>query len=288
MFKKFDRILPICTLLVTLLLLVMVAMAWYVSNDTVTASGITGATQGENYTLTLERGQYDETNVYENLFFDLYTNLNDYPQRSQHYIFIQYDETNGWTWHKVDELSFTNVTPGNAFYFRIKLDTNGNLDEPINLSASFDGVSSELIPNKLQILNGYVCTSDGYALYEIVNNQVLIDGKVLYDCTNGTIKLDDYLIQDTFRFYSFDLLFPINATDEYHIGKSSTKLSSLPKFDITVEESDLDAANNAYYYFALEFNEEDSLVQMPNSSVPTSNCYLYQKFIISEVAISKE
>ena len=256
MFKKFDRILPICTLLVTLLLLVMVAMAWYVSNDTVTASGITGATQGENYTLTLERGQYDETNV--------------------------------WTWHKVDELSFTNVTPGNAFYFRIKLDTNGNLDEPINLSASFDGVSSELIPNKLQILNGYVCTSDGYALYEIVNNQVLIDGKVLYDCTNGTIKLDDYLIQDTFRFYSFDLLFPINATDEYHIGKSSTKLSSLPKFDITVEESDLDAANNAYYYFALEFNEEDSLVQMPNSSVPTSNCYLYQKFIISEVAISKE
>lgn len=255
MFKKFDRILPICTLLVTLLLLVMVAMAWYVSNDTVTASGITGATQGENYTLTLERGQYDDTN--------------------------------GWTWHKVDELSFTNVTPGNTFYFRIKLDTNGNLDEPINLSASFDGVSSELIPNKLQILNGYVCTSDGYALYEIVNNQVLIDGKVLYDCTNGTIKLDDYLIQDTFRFYSFGLDIPTNdeSLDE---ANSVTSLSSLPKFDITVNQSDLDANNNAYYYFALEFNEEDSLVQMPNSSVPTSNCYLYQKFIISEVAISKE
>ena len=254
MFKKFDKILPICTLLVTLFLLVMVVMAWYVSNDTVTASGITGATQGENYTLTLERGQYDEVN--------------------------------GWSWHKVDELSFTNVTPGNSFYFRIKLDTNGNLDESINLSASFNGVSSELISNKLQILDGYVCTSDGYALYEIIDNQVLINDYVLYDCTSGTIKLDDYLIQDTFRFYSFNLDCP---TDDESLDEalSVTSLSSLPKFDITVTQSDLDSDNNAYYYFALEFNEEDSLVQMPNSSVPTSNCYLYQKFIISEIAISK-
>ena len=86
---------------------------------------------------------------------------------------------------------------------------------------------------------------------------------------------------------SFGLDIPTNdeSLDE---ADSVTSLSLLPKFDITVNQSDLDADNNAYYYFALEFNEEDSLVQMPNSSVPTSNCYLYQKFIISEVAISKE
>ena len=65
MFKKFDKLLPVFTLCITMLLLIVVVCAWYTSNEVVTADGVVGSTSGPDvelyvttYSLTKEGNTY--------------------------------------------------------------------------------------------------------------------------------------------------------------------------------------------------------------------------------------
>ncbi len=53
---KRNLILNIATLVTTSLLLVFLVMAWYISNEQVSVTGIQGSTADDAFQLTLERG----------------------------------------------------------------------------------------------------------------------------------------------------------------------------------------------------------------------------------------
>ncbi|MBQ3254041.1 MAG: hypothetical protein IJA65_05730 [Acholeplasmatales bacterium] len=261
------------SLLCTLFLFICIITAWYVTNKEASATGIMGSTEGDHYTLKLQRGTYNEA-------------------------------TTKWTWEDTEHLSFTNISPKNSFYFRIALDIE-DTSENISLSANFADISSTIIEDRLVISDGYVCVKEGttsYPLYELVDNKVTIKevineittDKVLYQNVNNKVLLDDYLIEDTFKFYNFGLTEPTNnvlpvedpSTNE--IEDNSVVLSQLDPFNIQVTEENIiteNGKNKAYFYFALEFNEDLSIVTQEGQE-GNSNCYMYQKLSIGHIQIT--
>lgn len=266
-------ILNICTLFVTAALLIFVCLAWYTSNKNVSANGIIGSTLGENYSLELERGTYNGTE---------------------------------WEWNKTNSLSFTNMNPGNVFYFRIKISFT-NSENKYSINVSFDKVDSELIDGNLIVENGYVCkkrtvtstsaTSQNIPLYKIENNVVKVstlkkDGKydnikdyttekILYKINSNSITLADMKIQNAFNTYKIE---EPNAEPEVENKKlellEPNKLDNAKfVYDVTIDENKL-----SYIYFALEFNENASLAKI-NDAI-SSNAYLYQKLIIGAISVT--
>ena len=75
MYKRLDKILPIFTLCITMLLLVVVVMAWYVENEKVTADGVIGSTQAADvelqvttYSLSKNGNNYVKGDVIDNMY----------------------------------------------------------------------------------------------------------------------------------------------------------------------------------------------------------------------------
>lgn len=252
------------TLLCTMFLLICIITAWYVTNEEASASGITGSTDGDSYSLKLQRGLYNSS-------------------------------SEEWTWIDTEHLAFSNVSPGNTFYFRIALELENSSD--LNLKASFDNIVSSLMPNKLTVIDDYVCTIEGSVpLYEInSDDQCIVNDKVLYNVMDSLdsegnqvkeIYLDDYKIEDTFLFYNLGTVEPetndITILDDELDNSDIQVLSNVTNFNLTRSENE-----TTYFYFALEFNEELTMVDVYGDGIENSNCYLYQKLSIGYIAISK-
>ena len=84
-------ILNLITLVTTSLLLVLVVFSWYVSNKVVRATNIMGESATDNFTLNLERGEYDGSS---------------------------------WTWTPTKSLSISNMQPGDTFFFRFRIESH--------------------------------------------------------------------------------------------------------------------------------------------------------------------
>ena len=252
------------TLLCTLFLLICIITAWYVTNKEASATGITGSTDGDSYSLKLQRGLYD-------------------------------DEDDEWTWIDTNHLAFSNVSPGNTFYFRIALELDNNND--LNLRASFDNIVSSLMPGKLTVSNNYVSTVEGNVpLYKInEDDECIVNNKVLYQIIDGQdsegnliqeIYLSEYKIEDTFLFYNLGTIEPetndITVLDDLISEDDIKVLSEVSNFNLTRSEEGI-----TYFYFALEFNEELTMVDIYGDGMESSNCYLYQKLSIGYISISK-
>lgn len=240
------------TLLCTLFLLICIITAWYVTNKEASATGITGSTDGDSYSLKLQRGTYSES------------------------------ANPKWTWQDTESLSFTNISPGNKFFFRIVIDAEK--DKAYNFTAAFDDVKSSLIPDKLAVNGNYVASVEAnnkfYNLYPIVNNAVIIkpddkEERILYQIVDGNIILADYKLEDAFLFYPIGTLEPANTT----LAMEGLGLNNL-KFDINVTATE----NEVYYYFALEFNETNS--EETIDGLTNSNCFMYQKLSIGHIQIT--
>ena len=255
---KKNTIMSIMSLVITTFLLFFIVSAWYVSNKEVSVNGIFGNTAGDGYSLKLQRGTYNSS-------------------------------TNKWSWEDTESLSFANVSPGNKLFFRIVMNTNEG--ESYNFSAKFDGISSSLTEDKLVVNNGYVAAvvyGGLIDLYKIVDNAVTVTNdssvtKTLYtiDAENN-ISLADYKIQNAFLFYSLETTEPANTTLPSTGGQPFfNELDNPLQFDfgITAESS------QAYYYFALEFNENRSIETI--DGVPQSNMYMYQSLSISCIQIKE-
>lgn len=98
MFKKFDKLLPIFTLCITMLLLIVVVCAWYVENEIVTADGVVGSTSGPDvelyvttYSLTKDGDAYIKGEEIDDMFD--YNNLEH--KTTAILIVIEYKFNNG-------------------------------------------------------------------------------------------------------------------------------------------------------------------------------------------------
>ena len=249
--KNKNLISSILSLFFTFFLLITCILAWYTNNKNVSANGIIGSSAGDNYSLKLQRGYYDK-------------------------------ENNSFEWEYTESLTFSNISPGNKFFFRIEIDAEVGTD--YSFTATIDDISSSLIEDKLVINEGYVCSKEGEAsyskLYKIEDNKVTFKDeedniRTLYNCVNNEVNLDEFLIHNTFKFYNIGTIEPQDTNLESYANNPLVETS----FDITV----IDADDKVYYYFALEFNEEDSIETM--DGLECSNCYMYQKLSIGYIEI---
>lgn len=250
---KKNLIIAVLNSILACFLLMFNVYGWYTNNTRVSANGIFGVSSSEDYTLKLQRGTYNK-------------------------------DSDVWTWIDADSLAFSNISPGNKFFFRIVIDvTEGST---YDFEASFSNISSSLVDDKL------VVSDDGYYIQTIeaedqrLNLYPIEDGnivtvlhddevKTLYTISNNVILLTDFKIEDTFNFYSIGDTEPDDNTLN---GLTGVGLKDVT-FDFTANAVD----DKIYYYFALEFNEDKSLEII--DGVLSSNCYMYQKLSIGHIQI---
>lgn len=258
---KKNILINLITLSITSLLLVLVVMAWYVSNTVVTASGITGRTADGNFELLLQRGEYND---------------------------------NSWTWTNTKSLSISNMQPGDVFFFRFKITARTSGSLKVNLS----GISSQ-IPDDVLTLgddNKSVYVS-GTKYYELTSNAVVIkNGETtlgtLYNYSNGTFTLDDFLVHETFNYLDYGLGTEDFYKDAANSTYYTTNISECPNpaQDLTNISANYTITNagDHYGYFALEFNDAKSLktyTHIDGVSKTDSNLYQAQTLSISTISV---
>ena len=177
---KKNLIIAVLNSILACFLLMFNVYGWYTNNTRVSANGIFGSSSSENYTLKLQRGTYNK-------------------------------DTDAWTWIDADSLAFSNISPGNKFFFRIVIDaTEGGTYE---FEASLSGITSSLVDNKLAISESgdYIQTietdNQRLNLYPIEEGNIVTvmhedEIKTLYTISDNVILLEDFKIEDTFNFYS--------------------------------------------------------------------------------------
>ena len=186
---KKNLILNFFTLSVTCLLLIFVVMAWYITNEQVSVTGIVGSTEGDRFSLELERGEYN----------------------------------NGtWEWQETKSLAISNMQPGDVFFFRFKI----TVLKQGQFSTQFTDIESKIDPEVVLARAGEV---DDYYVslngnkYVNMNSagtlaQVSVgadsehsETKTLYsyDSEQATdyekFSLVDFKVEDTFNFYDYGI-----------------------------------------------------------------------------------
>lgn len=194
-----------------------------------------------------------------------------------------------WDGEAYDEvtspLELPDLTPGKTFYFKLTVQSRSSSSFVFdvkfwNISSILSDsiiVDDEDNPTKI----GF--TGNDTSFYELAeldaNDQCLVNDQILYDydSVTGDIALSYYKVEDTFRSYTL-------ASDTKSIsGVTGQALSANIATDLTLaaDDEDDDATSGDYQevYFALEFNEDASLVN------GNSNCYSFQKLIIQHLII---
>ena len=257
---KKNIFINLITLTVTSLLLVLVLMAWYVSNTVVTASGITAKTADGTFELLLQRGEY---------------------------------ANNSWTWTDTKSLSISNMQPNDVFFFRFKITAKSAGSLKVKLS----GISSQIPDDVLSLGsdNKSVYVS-GTKYYELTSNAVVIkNGETtlgtLYNYSNGTFTLDDFLVHETFNYLDYGLgtenFYKPNTTTYYTTDITECPNAAEDLTDISANYT-IDGAGNHYGYFALEFNDEKSLktyTHIDGVTKTDSNLYQAQTLSISTISV---
>lgn len=183
----------------------------------------------------------------------------------------EYSEVN------TDKIDLGNLNPGDLFYFRIKVSKkNKELTDDLKFNIKFSGVESKIDDEKLCVNDSFVSykydTNKYVNLYEIEENKVVTDStenNVLYNIDEeNKISLVNYKIQDAFKVYP-----NVKKNDSISEGK------------LMSENIDVKIIDDFYCYFALEFNEDLSLVTI--DGVESSNAYMFQNLIIKYIDIKE-
>lgn len=275
--SKINLILSSISLSITALLLVMITVAWYATNKTAYVNGGIGHTAGTDYDLSLQRGEYD----------------------SDH---------STWTWTNTNDLSITNLQPGDSYFFRFKIEYGSQ----VKFETSFTNIASALVENGLVVetLDGrsYVqINGTGQNWLEVTGNVVSIvevdngtpqSPKQLYSIAGGVVTLNTtaYRVADTFKLYDYGLG-TVNFGNDATISDSDLKenggavssaiLTSNPTmlYDLTSLD---DTSGDAYGYFALEFNDALSIknyVHLDGTRSADSNLYQCQTLTIGAIGL---
>lgn len=126
-----------------------------------------------------------------------------------------------------------------------------------------------------------------YYNYTQVTNQAF-DSKKTYYVDNSTYANTD-TSGNKMKIKSMDTSFEtgktyyMRTTVKKDVFTSADLTSAKFSFQVPKKVNDSD---RTYYYFALEFNDEASIVNI--NGVESSNCYLYQSLTISQLAVNKK
>lgn len=233
--KYFKLLSSIIILIVTIFVFLSATYGWYVTNKSADASGIEAKTNDEIMKYSIE--------VYDGS--DYVNNIN----------------------------TISNAFPGDITYFRIKIVGADLIPSDYSYNINFECLSS-IIADTIQVSDSYV-TYDSVDLYKIENNKVLINDKTLYSINDREISLEDYKIENVYKFYS-------NVKNGESLISTNNDLSDT----ITIESTTIKHEEDSYYYyFALEFNESASIVTY--NDIETSNPYMFQKLTINCIKIER-
>lgn len=176
--------------------------------------------------------------------------------------FYVYEDSN---WLEIqDKISVGEINPGDIIYFR--LDATKLSDEDYGFEARFNKIESKLRTESLIVVDNsiYLNTVLGNVwMWDLdEQNQVVVNNKVLYLYKNNQLTLEDYKIEDLIYMYSCD--------------------SDLNKIDRIeqIEHEMVNPGDSASVYFAIEYNEEASIVEGYDS-----NLYCYQTLILNYLVI---
>lgn len=274
--SKVNLILSIVSFSITALLLVMVSMAWYATNKKANVNSVLGRTAGTDYNLALQRGTYSQ---------------------------------GSWTWADTNDLSITNLQPGDVYFFRFKIE----YDSQVKFETTFSEISSALVENDLIVFtsggrsyvqingtgqNWLEASGNAVSIVEVVNG-VNQSPKQLYSTAGGVVSLQTtaYRVADTFKLYDYGLgnqTFSadaiIQASDQKEDGSgaiTSTLLTSNAaiEYDLSTLAS---ASGDAYGYFALEFNDALSIknyIHLDGTTSSDSNLYQSQTLTIGAIGL---
>lgn len=170
--------------------------------------------------------------------------------------------------------SISNAFPGSVSYFRIKIEGADLKPSDYNYEMTISSVSSKITENTLEVTNTTV-TYDSVKLYDIENNKVTYASKTLYNVSGTSLTLGDYKIESVYKLYS-------NCANSDTLPKTSYALTDT----LTISKNMIKEDTNYYYYFALEFNEEASLVQISDTQ-SVSNPYMFQTLVINSIKIER-
>ncbi len=195
-------ILNLISLVTTTFLLVLVIFSWYVSNKEVSATGIMASTAGEDYSLKLQRGKFEYTNG-----------------------------SWKWTWTDTNNMTFSDIQPGDALFFRIVVTSSSTH----TFSVNFSQIQSTLVENTLVAYNNkslvtYSKTTSGAAskYYSGIFSQASVT-------TGGIVK--------PYTYYEYD-----GTITAYKITTDTTFQNGKNYFTGRfIEETTTDFTKNTYY-----------------------------------------
>ncbi len=251
--RNLKLITSIITLSLTLVTLLTSIYGWYTENNVAEATGLKVST-------------YDAQVDFELQSYD--TTKNEYVASNS--------------------IVFNNIRCNDVFYFRFKITPReSDLDvSTLKFDINFTNYSSAIQDNTLTYNSSKkTITYSDVKLYDVVTdetsgeNTVTFGNKTLYKITDNKITLKDYKIEETFKAYSNQKQSD-NAlgTDGVLLNDQISTYSGNTNY---IEKSGTDY----YYYFALKFNEDLSLVI--DNGIESSNAYEFQELTISEITIKR-
>ena len=170
--------------------------------------------------------------------------------------------------------SISNAFPGSVSYFRVKIEGTDLEPNDYNYEMTISSVSSKITDNTIKVTNSTV-TYDSVKLYDIENNKVTYASKTLYNVSGTSLTLCDYKIESVYKLYS-------NCAYNDTLPDTANTLTET----INISKDMIKKDTNYYYYFALEFNEEASLVKL-NDTLSVSNPYMFQTLVINSIKIER-
>lgn len=266
------------TLFITAFLLILVVMAWFVTNDKAEASGINGFAEGNKFRLEIQKGTY---------------------------------ENSKWTWESTESLGITNMKPGNVFFFRYKINVKkvggfttelsgieSSIDEDINFERIYDGDNEyhvEINGLPLAKMNStgteaIVLTKPSVASTDTPTSKKLF----LYDDSTKKFSLKDFKVENTFIFYDYRVgteNFYKPGTQEFYDDNvtNDTGIVSKPIVGASCYY-EINELGVKYAYFALEFNEALSNIcyeHMDGTYKQDSNLFQAQKLSIRRIGLKE-
>lgn len=244
---KKRLIINLITLSFTALLLVFLALAWYVENKMVSANNILGQSAGDEYTLRLERGKFK---------YGLTP-----AGRADYY----------WEWTDTRSMTFSDIQPGDVFYFRIVLNTDGTQE----FTLKFDEVTSSLIEDSLY---GYINSS--LVEYEKTSDTTAQTGKQYYSgsFTQATVTTGDdvkpytyYVFNSTNKEYSLTTDTTFQSGTTYY--KAKFLLDEIPNFALRT------------YYTKKAVSTTPNAIGYKYSSTPVAYNYMYPLYSDNTVKV---
>lgn len=232
----------IISLLMTLIVSISCLFAWYTSNDIVTANNILASSAGEDYSFKL------------------------YIMKSSEWIQLN------------TKLQFDEINPGDIVYFKLEATKLTDNDKGFEgyFSDIVSGISSDIRVENDSVVLQTMISNKVVKLYDLRDNQVLINNKILYNYSDSKLSLVDYKIENIMYMYYAQVNNGLYELVDKNSDNTIDEKDQIDKISIT----NIEKGEKEDVLFALEYNEKASIVEGYGS-----NLFAYQTLAITKFKI---